>query len=143
MPANASTEINRPSPGALELTLVLFVAVIAGSLRLAAPSHLAIEHFDEGVYASNRLADFQDPPGAYPDRHLYAPPLFPKLLEWSLALGGGRPWSPMAVNLVVGTLDKRGKFERGDRIDRTCRWLFPLAYFTLIGVMTAVAHLLY
>jgi len=104
MPAQTDREIDGPSIAALELALVLVVTVIAGSLRLAAPSHLAVEHFDEGVYASNRLADFQDPPGAYPDRHLYAPPLFPELLEWSLVIGGGRPCSVMCVNLVVGTM---------------------------------------
>lgn len=49
----------------------------------------------------------------------------------------------VVVNLVVGGLDKKGKFELGDRIDRRCRWLFPLAYFGLLFVMFCVAMLFY
>lgn len=41
----------------------------------------------------------------------------------------------VVINLVVGTLDKNGRQEAGDRIDRRCRWIFPLAYFGLLGVM--------
>ena len=44
---------------------------------------MAVEHFDEGVYASNIWfgpeAGYQ-----YPMRRLYAPPLLPSLIEWSL-----------------------------------------------------------
>jgi hypothetical protein len=47
------------------------------------------------------------------------------------------------INLLVGALDKRGKFELGDRIDRRCRWGFPLAYFGLLLVMLSVALLFY
>ena len=39
----------------------------------------------------------------------------------------------VAVNLRVGALDKRGEAARGDRLDRRCRWLFPLAYALVIG----------
>jgi hypothetical protein len=46
------------------------------------------------------------------------------------------------INLVVSVLDKQGKFELGDRIDRGCRWWFPGAYFGLLAVMVAVAILL-
>ena len=38
----------------------------------------------------------------------------------------------VVINLVVNTLDKRGKTEIGDRIDRRCRWGFPLAYFGIL-----------
>ncbi len=41
----------------------------------------------------------------------------------------------VVVSLVVGMLDKQGKLELGDRIDRRCRWLFPLVYFGLIFLM--------
>ena len=37
----------------------------------------------------------------------------------------------VVINLVVGAMDKQGKHEIGDRIDRRCRWIFPLAYFGL------------
>ncbi len=32
------------------------------------------------------------------------------------------------INLRVAVHDKRGHFEQGDRLDRRCRFLFPLAY---------------
>lgn len=48
----------------------------------------------------------------------------------------------VVINLVVGALDKRGKVELGDRIDRRCRWGFPLAYFGLL-VMLGVAFLFF
>ena len=41
----------------------------------------------------------------------------------------------VVINVVVGTLDHEGRAELGDRIDRHCRWLFPLIYF---GVMLAI-----
>jgi len=47
------------------------------------------------------------------------------------------------INLVVGTLDRQGKGELGDRIDRRCRWGFPLAYFGLILVLFGVAMLMF
>lgn len=49
----------------------------------------------------------------------------------------------VVMNLVVGALDKRGEFARGDRIDRICRWLFPLVYFGLMAAMVLTAHLLF
>jgi hypothetical protein len=49
----------------------------------------------------------------------------------------------IVINLVVGTLDSRGKGELGDRIDRRCRWVFPVAYFGLLLAMFAVAFLFF
>jgi hypothetical protein len=37
----------------------------------------------------------------------------------------------VGVNLAVAHMDRQGKSERGDRIDRRCRIYFPLAYFGL------------
>lgn len=48
----------------------------------------------------------------------------------------------VVINLVVSELDKRGKVELGDRIDRRCRWIFPLFYFGLILVILGVASVL-
>lgn len=39
------------------------------------------------------------------------------------------------VNLIVNELDKRGRRELGDRIDRTGRWLFPLVYILAMVVI--------
>jgi len=47
----------------------------------------------------------------------------------------------VVINLVVGALDQRGKHELGDRVDRRCRWVFPLVYFGLNFVMVGVALL--
>ena len=49
----------------------------------------------------------------------------------------------VVINLVVGALDKRGQVALGDRIDRRCRWGFPLAYFGLLLVMRTVASLFF
>ena len=48
----------------------------------------------------------------------------------------------VVINLYVGAADRRGH-ELGDRIDRRCRWLFPLAYFGLNAIATAVAFLFF
>ena len=49
----------------------------------------------------------------------------------------------VVINLIVGAVDKRGKFELGDRIDRGCRWIFPLVYFILLIIMFTVAMLFF
>jgi hypothetical protein len=38
----------------------------------------------------------------------------------------------VVVNLTVGAIDRRGDQMLGNRIDRTCRWLFPLGYASVI-----------
>ena len=45
----------------------------------------------------------------------------------------------VVINLVVGVLDQRGKGELGDRVDRRCRWAFPLAYFGLMFALVVAA----
>jgi len=45
----------------------------------------------------------------------------------------------VVINLVVGSLDRRGTSDAGDRLDRRCRWIFPITYFGLILVMVGVA----
>ena len=46
------------------------------------------------------------------------------------------------VNLRVGNLDRQGLFEEGDRLDRRCRWMFPMIYFGLILVAIWIAFFL-
>jgi len=72
---------------------------------------MAVEHFDEGVYASNIWfgpeAGYQ-----YPMRRLYAPSLLPSLIEWSIIFDRmGEPAShkirslaPMVPSLFAGCL---------------------------------------
>ncbi|MFG0334023.1 MAG: ArnT family glycosyltransferase [Maioricimonas sp. JB049] len=84
----------------LYIALVTFVAALL--LRSLFPAAMAIEHFDEGVYASNLYAGHLD--NRYPDRHLYAPPLLPALLEWAMIFTGGNPHSVLWVNVLAGSL---------------------------------------
>jgi hypothetical protein len=49
----------------------------------------------------------------------------------------------VVVNLWVGVCDKRGDSGLGDRIDRRSRRLFPLAFAGLVGIITAIAFLVY
>jgi hypothetical protein len=45
----------------------------------------------------------------------------------------------VVINLWVGHLDRFGQTLAGDRIDRRCRWLFPLVYFGLLGLVAFLA----
>ena len=47
------------------------------------------------------------------------------------------------INLVVGGLDQQGRAEVAHRIDRLCRWIFPLTYFALVLTLFGVAFLLF
>lgn len=65
---------------------LLGIILVAGMvLRLLALSHSAVEHFDEGVYASNIY--FGPPEYAYPLQRFYAPPLLPALIETGMMAG--------------------------------------------------------
>lgn len=44
------------------------------------------------------------------------------------------------INLIVGACDKRGRSGCGDRIDKHCRWAFPVAYVLLITIDIAVIY---
>ncbi|WP_197443643.1 ArnT family glycosyltransferase [Maioricimonas rarisocia] len=84
----------------LRIALVTFLAALL--LRSLYPFAMAVEHFDEGVYASNLYAWHLD--NRYPDRHLYAPPLLPALLEWAMIFTGGTAHAAMWVNVLAGSL---------------------------------------
>lgn len=85
----------------IEKLLLAGLLVIGFGLRLVPIGGLAIEHFDEGVYASNLL--FPEDGFAYPARHLYAPPLLPSVIEWSILIGGDARWVPLLPGIVLGT----------------------------------------
>ena len=91
-------------PRGAEVLLVISITLAGLGLRSAHPSRLAVEHFDEGVYASNLF--FHDKAGAghYPDQHLYAPPLLPFLIECSMIVFGTANFAPMVVNIAAGAL---------------------------------------
>lgn len=49
----------------------------------------------------------------------------------------------VVANLVVGGYDRGGQPEAGDRLDRICRWAFPLAYGLLLALALILAFTLY
>ncbi len=49
----------------------------------------------------------------------------------------------VVINLVVGTLDKRGLHARGDLIDQRCRWIFPIVYFGCIFLLLGVGSIFF
>lgn len=92
-----------PPVARLELLWLAAALLVGAILRLSYPGRMAIEHFDEGVYASNFWFDS----GEYPARHLYAPPLLPTAIEWTMIIAsllGLKPTGmvPMIPSLVAG-----------------------------------------
>jgi dolichyl-phosphate-mannose-protein mannosyltransferase len=90
-----------------ELVVVIVLVLLGFVLRAWQPARMAVEHFDEGVYASNLFCGpvtNPESPYSYPDRQLYAPPLYPALLEYVMLATHGSPGSVMSVNVLVGTL---------------------------------------
>ncbi len=84
------------------LIVVGVVFVVGIQLRSYELDTVQVEHFDEGVYASNLYVG--PPDFRFPYQHLYAPPLFPSVLEWALVLSGGRSGSVIDVNVILGIL---------------------------------------
>lgn len=103
-PSPPLAEQSRPARAEL---LCLAGAILLGAiLRLSFPSRMAIEHFDEGVYASNFWFGAEEG-YEYPARHLYAPPLLPAAIEWTMIIAsllGIRPtgFVPMIPSLLAG-----------------------------------------
>ena len=103
--ASPHHELNDPREQPIsryELWAIVAITLLGAAVRFAFPSAMAIEHFDEGVYASNLL--FPDQGNEYPNRHLYAPSLVPALIEWSIILFGDKGIAPMLPSLFFGTL---------------------------------------
>ncbi|MBA3314776.1 MAG: glycosyltransferase family 39 protein [Planctomycetota bacterium] len=91
-----------PSISRTEWIVIVAIVVLAAALRFAYPSRMAVEHFDEGVYASNIFFSEAEG-GQYPYRHLYAPPLLPFLIEWGIILLGPQSIAPFLPALILGT----------------------------------------
>jgi len=75
------------------------LVLIAAALRFAFPERFSIEHWDEAVYSSNLLTE-----SGYPFRFLYAPPLWPAVIEWSMVAFGPTAFAAILPDLVLGTL---------------------------------------
>lgn len=85
-----------------EVCLAVAITALGLLVRVLFLNDVAVEHFDEGVYASNLW--FPDSGFTYPSRHLYAPPLLPSLIEWSLIFfGSSGKWVPFLPGLLLGT----------------------------------------
>jgi len=84
-----------------ELVLIVLITLAGGVARGVKLNDVAVEHFDEGVYSSNLW--FPNDGFTYPDRHLYAPPLVPSMIEWSMILCGGRS-APILPGVLLGSL---------------------------------------
>ena len=80
---------------------LMFLMVCTALLRLWQWQHSPIEHFDEGVYASNFWFDAREG-FRYPDLHLYAPPLLPTLIEWGHLLFGPGTLACLWASLLAG-----------------------------------------
>ena len=105
-PSSLDAGRGEPENSRREWLILAILCVIGVGLRVARFDKLAIEHFDEGVYASNVYAEQLAPlmgTDVYPSRHLYAPPLFPWLCEIAVRLGG-TPDAAIWVNLLFGSL---------------------------------------
>jgi len=84
-----------------EKWLLLAMLVVAAWLRFASYWQSPVEHFDEGVYASNYWFDASED-YRYPDRHLYAPPLLPTVIEWTHLFLGPGTLACLLPNLLAG-----------------------------------------
>lgn len=88
--------------GRREWVAIAGIVLLAIAMRFAYPNRMAIEHFDEGVYASNIFFSEAEG-GQYPYRHLYAPPLLPFLIEWGIIFLGPDSIAPFLPALILGT----------------------------------------
>jgi len=85
----------------------LIAATLCGLvLRGAWLSQLAVEHYDEGVYASN-LVFLEDEGDEFPGRALFAPPMMPLVIEWTTIVwrmfaATSPSWLPMLPGIVCG-----------------------------------------
>jgi hypothetical protein len=103
-PLHSAARAPASRPTAIEWWLALAVFLAGFGLRAAWPSRMAVEHFDEGVYASNVFFSGQKRDERYPNQHLYAPPLLPLLIEFTMLVAGPSNLTTMAVNIVAGSL---------------------------------------
>ena len=91
-----------PAVSRVELAGILLLTFLGFGLRLAWPSHLAVEHFDKGVYASNIF--LPEYGFRFPQQHLYAPPLLPSLIESIFVFRGTSNLGAMLVSIIAGGL---------------------------------------
>lgn len=106
----------------LEFIALMGLLLIGSWLRVGHCEKIAVEHFDEGVYASDALF-----PGGYPFRHLYAPPLMPLAIQWASRFGSAESFGPSLPNLAASCLTL------------AVVWWVARRWFGVCGAMAALA----
>ncbi|MGE0758897.1 MAG: ArnT family glycosyltransferase [Pirellulaceae bacterium] len=102
-PSASSARPKSPRVARLAEGWATALVVLAGIVQRTGGYRLStVEHFDEGVYASNLLFGAESGYG-YPLRHLYAPPLWPTIVEWTMILAGRMTgWAAVLPAWIVG-----------------------------------------
>ncbi len=85
-----------------ESVALLSFLVVGGMLRMLLLDLEAVEHFDEGIYASPLWYDgqFGEP---YPARYLFAPPLLSGMMEGINLIPGLGRFAPFLPSVLLGT----------------------------------------
>ena len=103
MTDDAASAVQRETqPGSKRWLQLAIVLIAAFALRALWLDRAAVEHFDEGVYASNQMMVNSDE--AYPQRDFYAPPLVPAIVEYSRLFLGQNSWGTMLPGVLFGAL---------------------------------------
>lgn len=95
------------SVSAVELIVILTLAVSGFALRSWGISQVGLDHFDEGVYAlsASGLVGSQGGPVLYPQQAMFSPPLFFSLVALAYEVAGApSDTAALAVNVLLGTL---------------------------------------
>lgn len=99
-PPSSPLATDSPPVTRAEAATLAFILAIGLGLRWLLLGRAAIEHFDEGVYASKI---FFGPDGTWPMQHLYAPPLLPSVIEILMALFGISSFTALLPGLICGS----------------------------------------
>jgi dolichyl-phosphate-mannose-protein mannosyltransferase len=126
--------------------VLLAIVVTAGTLlRIVALSRSAVEHFDEGVYASNIF--FGPPDYAYPLQRFFGPPLLPVLIEAGMIAGLPPNLAAMLPSFLAGcgtivALWWFGRFWFGPPVGIAAAALAALSDFHIAYSATALTDVL-
>lgn len=91
----------QPAVSRVECGILIAGLLLAAVLRCALPTNVSVEHFDEGVYASNVWFEGDE---AFPGRHFYAPPMWPFVLQLSQEVFGSNRVGQMLPGVLTGWL---------------------------------------
>lgn len=103
MDINLNQAPDSPPVSKREILVILLIILTGFGLRFAYPNRVAIEHFDEGVYASNVwFGDTKEK--TYPEQHLYAPPFLATVIECLFLTSGPSNWLAILPGQISGAL---------------------------------------